>query len=686
MASMVNGIGYVKLPQDFDLQGQSAASEWKFWKISFEDYLVATGQHDAVDQVKLSILRNIIGHESARIMATFVIPDEELNKYEFTMQLLDKYVNPRVNECFERYNFIKRVQEDGETFEHFLTECRHLVRSCNYNALDPDESCEDKALRDKIVMGIRDPTTREALLRIDKLSLNKAIEFCRTSEQSRSQNLQFQYNTGNINHTQKIEKKKYDIKKKPWNEEKEVEEEVFLCRRCAKKHGPRECPAYGKKCNKCGLKNHYAVACKVKNIKSTEKDDCESTSSNEFFVRNVNSRKKVCNVDLIDTWEEYIEVENYKLKAKLDTGADVNVIPLNVYKKFNCQFKTRPTEYVLKAFDGNVSHSIGVVNLNVKWSGKFPGTYEITTNDKFEPVCYPPTKCPIKIRNSLKTELDRLVQRKAIVKVENIDPRASINRMVIVEKSNGKLRICLDPSDLNKHIVRKPRVGESIEEICSKLLNKNVYSVFDLSESYHQLSIDENSSWKCCFSTHYGTYRFLVLPFGLSNSQDLFQEAVEKHFGDIKNIVVCHDDMIIAGASQDEHDQAVKELINRAKEVGARFNKEKIKFSKKEVKFMGQIFSHLGMKVDPERTDALCKLETPKIKLELQRIIGSVNYIRRYVKNMAEHMQILCELLKNNVEWQWLPKHQECFDKLKKIISNSPALVPFDPNKNSFAM
>lgn len=61
---------------------------------------------------------------------------------------------------------------------------------------------------------------------------------------------------------------------------------------------------------------------------------------------------------------------------------------------------------------------------------------------------------------------------------------------------------------------------------------------------------------------------------------------------------------------------------------------------------MGHIFSSKGMQIDPNRVESLCKLEPPNSKVELQRIIGSFNYMRRYVKNMSELMHPLCELLK----------------------------------------
>lgn len=121
-----------------------------------------------------------------------------MGNFNYTIDCIDKYINPRINECFERYNFHKPTQREGESFEHFLTECHHLVKTCNYNT-NSTETAEEKALRDKILMGIRDPLTREALLRAEQLTLGKAIQFCRASEQSKNQSLQFQQGTTQVN-------------------------------------------------------------------------------------------------------------------------------------------------------------------------------------------------------------------------------------------------------------------------------------------------------------------------------------------------------------------------------------------------------------------------------------------------------------------------------------------------------
>ena len=86
-----------------------------------------------------------------------------------------------VNVVYERYVFYKRKQENGETFDSFLAELRRLVKTCEFGAV------EDSTVRDRIVMGIRDDTTRRKLLQTRKLDLKSAIDICRASESAMNQ-------------------------------------------------------------------------------------------------------------------------------------------------------------------------------------------------------------------------------------------------------------------------------------------------------------------------------------------------------------------------------------------------------------------------------------------------------------------------------------------------------------------
>jgi len=171
--------GLVKLPPNLDLQGLNVSMDWKFWKQSFEDFLVTTGQDESSDKVKISLLRNIMGPEAARILSTLPLTVEDTLIYSKVIEAIDNYANPRTNVVFDRYLFNARHQEEAENFDHFFTDCRHFLKACQYNDVS-DEPLENQLLRDKIVHGIRNKAVQEALLRQDGLTLEKAVKFCRT--------------------------------------------------------------------------------------------------------------------------------------------------------------------------------------------------------------------------------------------------------------------------------------------------------------------------------------------------------------------------------------------------------------------------------------------------------------------------------------------------------------------------
>jgi len=234
-----------------------------------------------------------------------------------------------------------------------------------------------------------------------------------------------------------------------------------------------------------------------------------------------------------------------------------------------------------------------------------------------------------------------------------------------------ELRLCLDPADLNEYIVRTPKLFPTLEELAAKLVGKKFFTVLDLSEGFHHCSLDEESSWKCFFAT--------------PMDSKMLQKSSKRKWRSISVVFqMCafyFYDCLVTGETEEAHDRALTLVVQKAKQIGARFNKEKIQYKQPQVRFLGQLFSETGMEIDPDRTEALFSLKSPTCKEELQRLIGSFNYLRRYVPGIANLMQNLCNLLRKDVEWKWLPAHEASFKSLKESITESPALTPFDPSK-----
>lgn len=81
--------------------------------------------------------------------------------------------------------------------------------------------------------------------------------------------------------------------------------------------------------------------------------------------------------------------------------------------------------------------------------------------------------------------------------------------------------------------------------------------------------------------------------------------------------------------------------------------------------------SQYGISVDPEKTEAIQKKNTPKNKKELQRFLGKVVYLAKFMPNLCKETSTLRSLLNNKTEWVWANNQQKCFERIKDLIQLS---------------
>lgn len=183
--------------------------------------------------------------------------------------------------------------------------------------------------------------------------------------------------------------------------------------------------------------------------------------------------------------------------------------------------------------------------------GCFPDVCKLKLKEGIIPKASVARRVPIKIRDRLKLKLEELVRKEIITPMN--EPNEWVNNLVIVQKPDLSLRICLDPKELNNCLVREQFPVPTLEEITPKLINKKYYSVLDLRDGYYHIKLDENSSKYCTFSTPFGNYRFLRLAFGLNVAPELFIKQNVKYFGDIEGVIIYFDDILIAAESLEQH-------------------------------------------------------------------------------------------------------------------------------------
>lgn len=706
--------------------------------------MTATERDKKPKQQQAATLLHLIGDTGLEIYNTFHLSEEESIDPDTILQKFQDYCEPRRNVVYERYLFFNRSQQPGEKVDAFVTDLKKLSMSCEFGELT------NSLVRDRLVCGIQSPQLKQRMLRDNALTLEKAISLSHAEEQTVVQLQTMDNGAKPVDVVRKIKQSSDQTRAKcnphisKTDRKQTVDNSRKACRKCGFLHPPRSCPAYGKKCNKCGGMNHFAKCCLSKGAKPRnvhtldEQDDSQET----YWLGALQTTKYVANKNS-DAWYVDVGIKGHKVSMKIDTGAEVNVMPLKTWKQINGG-SLKKTKVNLKAF-GNTdipiegvaeteitvgSHSIvdkvyvtksnsyAVLGLKAVMSlhlisppskycgavcvknstitketlvtknkdvfeglGTYDKPYQITLRDDAVPVIHHPRRVPPALHQQLKAKLHDMVKTEIICPVE--EPTDWVNSLVIAQKGDGSLRLCLDPKDLNEYIQREQFVIPTFEQISASLGGKKFFTILDQKDSYWQIKLDKKSSYLTTFNTPFGRFRFLRMPFGINSASEILQKRTFETFGDISGVFCLSDDTLIAASNEEEHDKILNQVIQRARDKGVKFNPKKIQLKKRQVKYMGRLISAEGIQPDPEKIKAIHDMPKPSNVKEVQRLLGMVNFLAPFIPNMSQLTSPLRNLIKKNASWQWEYEQDRSLKMIKETLSRDPVLKLYDPKKKT---
>ena len=157
-----------------------------------------------------------------------------------------------------------------------------------------------------------------------------------------------------------------------------------------------------------------------------------------------------------------------------------------------------------------------------------------------------------------------------------------------------KLRICLDPPNLNKAIIHEPYHFKTPEDIGHVLQ----MHVSDCIKDFLHQQLDEVSSLLTMFNTEFGRFHYTVMPFGATVAGDVFQYKLDACFGKIEQVIIIADNIMIIGSKPDhsDHDQAFTTLLKTAQKCNVKLNYDKLQYKQDKVEFFGETYTTSGCK------------------------------------------------------------------------------------------
>ena len=314
-----------------------------------------------------------------------------------------------------------------------------------------------------------------------------------------------------------------------------------------------------------------------------------------------------------------------------------------------------------------------------KGLGKLQGDYKIELLDDVEPYSLStPQRVAIPLLKSVRQELDRMEQSGVIARVNQ--PTEWCSGMVVVLKSNSKVRICVDLTKLNESVKRERHPLPAVDQILAQLAGAKVFTKLDANSGFWHIPLSPNSALLTTFITPFGRYHFRRLLFGISSAPEHFQRRMSEALSGLSGTVCLMDDILVYGATREEHDERLRHVLQRLSNLGMTLNSDKCRFAQSSVEFLGHVIDAQGIKPDPNKVSAIVQFATPTNVSDIRRFLGMVNQLSKFSPNLAEITQPLRELLVKENAWLWGEKQQRSFDRVNEVLTASPILALFDPN------
>lgn len=169
------------------------------------------------------------------------------------------------------------------------------------------------------------------------------------------------------------------------------------------------------------------------------------------------------------------------------------------------------------------------------------------------------------------------------------------------------------------------------------------------------------------------------MPYGIKTAPEIFHRLYKQIFSDVPNVEVYIDDIIWA-QNNEEHNKILQQVFTKARENGVKFDLEKCEIGKSDVKFLGHVFTNEGIRIDADRIQAVTEMKKPTDTKGVERLLGMITYVAKFIPNLSDVTAPLRELIKKGVKFHWVEEHEVAFNKIKERLSSNAVLQYYDTN------
>ena len=301
--------------------------------------------------------------------------------------------------------------------------------------------------------------------------------------------------------------------------------------------------------------------------------------------------------------------------------------------------------------------------------GSLKGEYDIKVDPTVPPVQHARRKMPIESKEAIEAAIDYMVSEGILE--PQIKPTPWVSSVTYPVKPSGEVRPCLDAKDQNKAIIRENHKPQTVEEIAHQLAGAVVFTKADALKAFLQVHLTEESSKLLVINTHKGRYQLKRMPFGAKMSQDVFQMKMDIIMEKCPGLISIHNGIVIYGASDQDHDANLINLLNVAQLEGLVLKSKKLELKRPKVSFFRAEYSVDGMHPCPKKIQGITEMTPPIDKQQLASFIRMVTYMGNFVPHLSHHTEPLRAMLKQGTMFHWDEASNTSFQKIKDLIAKT---------------
>jgi phage FluMu protein gp41 len=252
---------------------------------------------------------------------------------------------------------------------------------------------------------------------------------------------------------------------------------------------------------------------------------------------------------------------------------------------------------------------------------------------------------------------------------------------VPVKKKNGKWRMCVDFTDLDKACKKDDFPLERVDKIVDDAANSEMLSLLDMFSGYHQIRVRREDEEKMSFTTPFKMFFFVRMPEGLKNARCTFSRmiAIVLHPQLQRNILAYVSDIVVKSVQRRDHISDLAETFANLGAANLRLNPEKCVFGIHKGKVLECLVSTKGIKANLDKIKALIEMQNPVSVKDVQKLTGRVAALNRFIPRVAETSLPFFQVLRSSKNFQWSETQKQDFQELKDYLSNMTKLCPPEP-------